>query len=325
MRALAPQMPWYLRPPESTGLTLEQFCEYVHAKLVQTLRPQDVPELKRQDVTQRRRLLRHFCFKLLEQSMYGLTHDSTPADVAVGVRNDLTHVTRHGEMVFKSRQHPLYNDPMRAKSVERGGLQVKVMDVNREDRQLAEWLKGPALDQLIAALPGLMRKSPDVRLIQYAVPLRRKLRELIEGFGLQPYAKFSPDERDALLTLIIEEWVTMADQMNVTDRAIAAQNALGLQGVLDDLPAEVGRRVKPETITTRAQEEQYNPLLQQLTLRLALEPNGLDVLEDLATAWIRVQQKLGIAPCDRPSTAVATLAVMTRYEDTAVQGLLTRL
>ena len=326
LRVLSYKMPWFLRPPDSTGLQIADFIEFARQKLVEVCRPGDVPVLRGQDVSERRRVLRHICFRVIEESSYMLTHGEKPDIIAERVRRDLQHICTHRELLISHHNHPLHGDPLRARTEERGGQEVQVMAANTEDRKLAEWIKSSALPVWMGALPGLSQKSPNIRLIEYVPGMRRTLRAMIQKYELPPYARFTQEQRSEMLDVIMEEWLKMADQMHIAERAEAVEEDMDLTGILEARPQEVLRQLNVASLLqTREQEEKINPLLQQLVLRLALEKDGLGALEYVSTEWVTAQRRLGISSCDRPSTALATLAVLTRYPDTAVGTVLNRL
>ena len=326
LRTLAFAMPWFLRPPESTGLQIADFAEYARQKLVQIFQSASVPALRGQDLSERRRALRHICFRLIEESRYMLTHGEKPEAIAGVVRKDLQHICTHKELLIPHQHHPLYTDG-RAHTEERGGREFKIIAANTDDRKLAEWVKDTVLPQWLESLPGLSQKSPNIRLIEYARAMRNKLRSLIQGYELAPYGRFNDKQRSELLDVILDEWVSMANQMNLDTRALAlVQEMKPLEGILDASPDEVAARLDVDALVrTREDEAKINPLLQQIVLRLTSEKDGLFALEQISTAWAVAQMRLGIASCDRPATALAALAAIVRYPDTSVGTVLNRL
>ncbi len=326
LRTLAYKMPWFLRPPESTGVQIADFVEYARQKLVQIFQSASVPALRGQDVSERRRVLRHICFRLIEESSYMLTHGEKEQTIVDLVRKDLQHICTHRELMIPHQHHPLYADG-RAHTQERGGREVKIIAANTDDRKLAEWVKDKVLSQWLESLPGLSQKSPDIRLIEYARMMRNKLRVLIEGYELQPYGRFNDEQRSELLDVILDEWVRMANQMDLDTRALAVVKEMKpLEGILDASPDEVATRLNVDVLVrTREDEEKINPLLQQIVLRMTSEKDGLFALEQISTAWALAQMRLGIASCDRPATALAALAAIVRYPDTSVGTVLNRL
>ncbi len=321
LRAYAPVLPWFISPPAGAAPSVDDFSEYLRTRTLDILKPQHDPVMRKQDLQQRRRALRHITYQILQRCTACITRRQTVDDAAQGIRKDMAHVLKFSEMVLPTPHHPLYGTPLRARTETRSGMQIQVMDADTKDRELAQWISDH-IDQLLQEIPELIQPHRLCRVSETAPALRRRIREILgDADGSMPPTQ---EQRAKIMDILVDEWLKMSVQMKVEERAQHAAKENGLNGILTSMPKEALAKLRLDRVTAD-QEEKLNPLLQHLAVLLATNSAALDDLNEYTSAWAQMLVRLGVPACDRPSVAIAMFACMSQHSGTIIDDLLTKL
>lgn len=316
LRSFALQMPWYKSPPEmETARTPVAFCKWVHRRIEDVLQLRKRAWIKKHGTTFERKVFQHLSYKVLSHAVRGFTHSRTEEETAGAVRQDLESVKLGGVMPVYSSLHPLAAEPYQLRQTRHG----PVLDASEADEELTEWFRGEPLRTAIAAFPELTRPSPEVKLLEYARPVRQKLLVLLQTDAPEEERRLQGAE------VLLDAWLAMTEQMRIQDRAEAAAKEFALDGILDQRPRDVVDRLAiPVLLSDTARERRAHPLMQQLSIRLAVE-DDVEALQEFVAQWSRQLLALGVASCDRPTMSMAMLAGYLRNPEVPLEEVRQRL
>ncbi len=263
----------------------------------------------RDDLSGRRKFFRHLYTQLASLSTKVHSRIAPPERILSELRLDLWNVEA-GYIVAESPAHPLWNmgHPGTSPQSEQS---VRLLDPTRQDRVLAAQLRGggrphkhgpdgPISLLIKRALPELLVRHEDCRVIEYAVHLRQRLLTIVGDA-----TDWDEAMKKECLTEIVNEWALIT-----LDRDEQALRAVEMQvGVDRNDPLPVVRKALMEPfLATPDGDRIWAKVLEERTL-LAVDQGDEAGYEEVLEAWNRALQVSPIPPCVRPSLGLAHLAI----------------
>jgi len=204
----------------NTPITLEHFRYDAQRKLAACL--QQVPELKEQDLSDRRVILQHIAhWWTILSAKYLHTWQEPVEEMIVALRTNLHLVTQHRKIVLQDEQHPLQKNPMKRFDtfVEEDPpgshclkeKRVSFVPAKPQDTLITRYIVGPhpENDRATEHTQTLLRHiSPflmelDLGQVESTLfALRQQLRSLLKG----KRSAFSPSLRHAVTEAIVADW-----------------------------------------------------------------------------------------------------------------------
>ncbi len=333
LRVLAPRLSWYLQPPAANGLSLQDFCQYVHQRVrdVMGLGKEFNPNIGT-ELSLRRPLIRHFVYSILLHSKFAFTDGINEEEIARLLKRDLEWSQTRGFVVVEHPHHPLYT-ASQTRATTLNGYDIRALDLHtKADTNLMKWLLERDFGALVSGMPELTTYSRNVKIVHHAVDLRLKLRRLVWDAVDPPPRELllTDDQRQQVLDALTEYWVEIPDSDNMREQAIDVAKRNGVEGLFEWKRNEEGplksilEKLQPSRIKSPTEEIEWNPMLQQLIFQLVLE-GKYEEGANLAGAWGRKLMEFQIPPCDRPTTSLATLAGKVSNVESTVAEVLDRL
>ncbi len=313
------------REPTYTEL---QFSEFVQARLRSALQDDTVrrelserhhlpvQDLVREDLSGRRKFMRHFYYELIMQATKRHTRITSREQMLSSIRQDLWNVSA-GYIVMDQPSHPLWT--MGTSGTSPSGKPVRIMDPTRADRRFAAQLHGsgqkfqpgpdgPVTTLIERALPELLTRHEDCRIIQYCLPLRQRLLELVGGA-----THLSIETQTECINEIVAAWVDVIPP-NDEHTLKQAEEKTGVSR--NDAIADIERALVQPYVTAPGGDRVWLATLEERTL-LAAADRRQQEYDDLLAVWERALKRSTVPPCTRPSLGLAYLAISAKQKEAA--------
>lgn len=311
LRAWAPKLPWYVRPTlQDTPHTVDDFVQHTYDRL----RSAEVilPEYRRLVTKQMLYMLLNGLSKVHVQTM-------SLEEVVDWYRKQLAIYSSKKEMRDVGEHSPMNRD-FKAKPVSGMSLTKRLELTTGDARSLKQFSTSPQLDHLPEIIPELsITQHP--RLIVYMSAVRQQIRTKLEQESL------TDDVRQELFDVVVDEWINMSRHRQSTGELDELIRECGMPaGLLDMDMQDVVRQATPVLrIMNKEEEQRMAPLLEEIGMRLLMEPTMRDKADELAVMWSQFLVKHNIPSCDRPSLTAILLANMLTDNNVDRDNILDRL
>ncbi len=218
---------------------------------------------------------------------------------------------RAGAFVITGKHHPLSSHPSKRPAESGDGMPIHIVESNSYDKKLAQWMLDQRIvDELLAKEPKLTQVDEHIRLIQYSYSFRKKIGKLLEDNAL-----LSRDQRQDLVSAILDEWVTMTggkgpEKMEEVEQILGVSDLtlMDTKEVLDHLKSLRNIPNIDAKILERACVEAVT-----IAHSVNVAKNEKRTLELTAAACREYLEHYGLSWNECPSLGLAHTALFIRY------------
>ena len=348
LRMFAHALPWWFHPTlEKTPYTKADLYKCMEDRLYGVMTPTEQANIGR-IIKERQWLRQHLCYTIAERALYVHTEQESFDNCLAYVRHDLGRVRGHegglvfgqesmkmvympptpGVMAIPSEHHPLWNNARSHWVKSQADVDMKIVESQKKDVQVAEWLLGNGKDAPIDrwlqnGIPEMTKLSPDCRVGRFEYVFRRRLRDAIAKSG----DEFSEADRNMWVQELIDRWLEVKDdpggQGNLRrDTTIMTRlEDLGKQHEIEDImeadPIEIIDKLIVLAFKDKEKEKELRPLLELLIMNTAkrLEKGNdeqIAKLQFIVCTMLKLLTHHGLNQCECPSLGLATVAVRLR-------------
>lgn len=318
LRAFEDELPWYLVPQLwKTPFTPADFINDLRYRLRHFVDASNGGASRRLREQGGRYLSTHVC-TLLAQGCIGIHTGQYDAQAIIeSVRGDLRHVEVYGEFLLSDAMHPLYGD-YRAEAVPVCDAReqmtpteasAKRIRASREDRHAAAWLSANLVTWLESAAQEYLTRSPDCKIVEYAVRFRSELRTKLLGTK----GPLDDRTRNECIDAIINEWIAVTAPLKPEKQIQDLERQAGIGDILTENPATVIKRVIEPALRSPEEFHRRRFVLEQLCLEFARRGEDVHV-QQLRLVIYQCLRVHNLQYCDCPSLDIALLAMQCRLQ-----------
>ncbi len=330
---------WTRSKIRNAPVTLDHFREDAQRRIAEGIA--GTPELKGQDVSDRRLLLRHLAHRLTVISGNYIHAVGDPlSEVLVHIRTNLALVARNRCIVLQDPDHPLQEHP-RIKyerlNTSKGQENMATLPAAAEDAALAKYIVGPNphMDSQTDHTESLLRKwvpylidVDSTHLVTEMKELRMKLLQMLRS---QPF--LFPELRLKLLNVVLADWKEEyfsgghEEEFNRIEDEVQAET--GVREIFNQSDDEILRQcfekqLSPAEIPAEMAEKLLSrkPALEHLVMQ-ATDRQDWELLQRVANAFSEYTTKLRLDIAHLGHLGIAMLTQSRNMEMDTLKDALT--